>query len=101
MKIWFYRFTAVHFIVTATTGVALYFRPSGNRPALYSEAVKEWLVMAHNGEWISHLAADRPFWSGIVVGIALSLALLRFSWGALRRPDASPDPARQAGRPRR
>lgn len=80
---WFYRFTAVHFIVTSVTGVALYFRPGGNRPALYSETVKEWLVMVHNGEWISHVVAGAPFISGIVLGVALSAVLIRFSLRAL------------------
>ena len=36
----FYRFTAAHFIVTAATGLVLYFRPGGNRPGLYQDGVK-------------------------------------------------------------
>ena len=85
MKRWFYRLTAVHFLVTAVTGLALYFRPGGARPGLYSTEVKEWLVMFHNGEWISYLLVGNPFWSGLVVGGLLSLALVRYSARALRR----------------
>lgn len=88
MKIWFYRCTAVHFIVTAITGLMLYFRPGGSRPALYSVEVKEWLVMIHNGEWISHLLLGRPFYSGLVLGLMLGAALVRFSVLSLRRRNA-------------
>jgi hypothetical protein len=89
MKIWFYRLTAVHFIVTALTGLALYFRPGGNRPGLYSEELKEWLVMIHNGEWLSHLIFERPFYSGMLIGVLLSLVLVKFSAAALQRPRTS------------
>jgi hypothetical protein len=79
MKVWFYRLTAIHFVATALTGVLLYFRPGGGRPGLYSEWAKEWFVMIHNGEWLSHVVLGRPFYSGIVVGAVLSGVLVRFS----------------------
>ena len=84
MKRWFYRFTAVHFIVTALTGLVLYFRPGGARPALFSADVKEWIVMVHNGEWISNLLFGQPFVSGIVVGVLMAIALVRFSARSLK-----------------
>jgi hypothetical protein len=86
MRNWFYRFTAVHFVVTAVTGMALYFRAGNGRPALYSDAVKEWLVMVHNGEWVSYLVVGNPFISGILTGAVLSTALVRFSWRAILSP---------------
>ncbi len=73
--------------MTALTGLALYFRPGGARPGLYSEAAKEWLVMVHNGEWLSHVLLGRPFWSGIVIGALLSTVLVRFSVRSLSRKD--------------
>lgn len=82
---WFYRLTAVHFIVTSATGLALYFRPGGGRPGWYSEAVKECLVMIHNGEWISAVILGRPFWSGAIIGGVLAWALSRFAWRGLRK----------------
>jgi hypothetical protein len=87
---WFYRFTALHFIVTAVTGIALYFRPGGARPALYSDRAKEWLVMVHNSEWISYVLFGNPFVSGIAVGSALALALVRFSLRSLRQGTRTP-----------
>lgn len=85
MKLWFYRLSAAHFIVTALTGLLLYFRPGRRRPGIYSDEVKEWLVMIHNGEWISSLLLGSPFYSGIVIGLLLSFALIGFSIGSLRR----------------
>jgi hypothetical protein len=76
---WFYRFTAVHFVLTALTGILLYFRPGGTRPGLYSEGVKEWIVMIHNGEWISFALFGRPFVSGIALGLVLATMLIKFS----------------------
>ena len=55
MKIWFYRFTAVHFCLTALSGLILYFRPLKGREGWYSEQTKEWLVGLHNGELWSDL----------------------------------------------
>lgn len=91
LALWFYRFTSVHFLVTAATGLALYFRPGDGRPAWFSDDVKEILVKIHNGEWLTALLLDRPFWSGITIGAALTFALARFSWRSLRRND--PDPS--------
>jgi hypothetical protein len=54
-------------------------------PALYPEAVKEWLVVLHNGEWLSWLLVDRPFYSGIIVGLVLSVMLVRFSTASIPR----------------
>ena len=89
MKSWFYRFTAAHFVVTALTGVALYFRPGSGRPAFYSEKIKEWLVMVHNGEWLSYALVGNPFISGIFIGSILSLALVRFSLRAIVKPSSA------------
>ncbi len=89
MKNWFYRFTAVHFVITALTGIALYFRPGGGRPAFYSETVKEWLVMVHNGEWLSYSIVGNPFISGIFIGAILSTALVRFSLRAIVKPSSA------------
>jgi len=87
---WFYRCTAVHFILTAVTGVALYLRRGGSRPGMYSDTVKEWLVMLHNGEWVSHATLGRPFFSGIVIGVLLAFALTKFSLMALRKRKEQP-----------
>lgn len=87
-KLWFFRFTAVHFILTGLTGVALYFRPGENRPGWYSEQVKEILVMVHNGEWLSALLLGRPVWSGLAIGLCLSATLLWFSYRRLVRRNA-------------
>ena len=90
MKLWFYRIAAAHFIVTAVTGLVLYFRPGGARPGLYSDAVKEWLVMIHNGEWMSFVLLRQPLFSGLVVGSVLAVTLMRFSARTLlRRNDAA------------
>jgi hypothetical protein len=83
---WFFRFTALHFIVTALTGVALYVRPGGARPGWYSEQTKEILVMIHNGEWLGYVVLGRPFVSGIIVGSALAVVLIRFATRALWAP---------------
>lgn len=94
---WFYRFTAVYFIVSAVTGLALYFRPlAGERAGFYSDAVKEWLVMVHNGEVFGWLAARNRYVSGVLIGGALAWSLLRFSFRSLR-----PVPGAGAGRSRR
>jgi hypothetical protein len=79
LKEWFFRFTAAHFVLTSLTGVLLYFRPGGTRPGLYSDQVKEWIVMVHNGEWISFALFGRPFVSGILMGLVLATVLIRFS----------------------
>jgi uncharacterized membrane protein YoaK (UPF0700 family) len=52
--------------------------------------VKEWLVMLHNGEWVSYVALGRPFVSGIVIGGLLAFALTRFSLMALRKRKEQP-----------
>ena len=44
MKSWFYTFTAVHFFLTAISGVLLYFRPLDGREGWYSEKTKQVLV---------------------------------------------------------
>jgi hypothetical protein len=79
LKEWFFRFTAAHFVLTSLTGVLLYFRPGGSRPGLYSDQVKEWIVMIHNGEWISFALFGQPFVSGILMGLVLAGMLIRFS----------------------
>ena len=91
MKLWFYRIAAAHFIVTAVTGLVLYFRPGGARPGLYSDAVKEWLVMFHNGEWISFVLLRQPLFSGLVVGAVLAVTLIRFSARMLLRRTGDAD----------
>ncbi|MCK6546473.1 hypothetical protein L6R52_11535 [Myxococcota bacterium] len=83
---WFYKFTAVYFIVTAVTAIPLYFREGNGRPGLYGDTIKEWLVMLHNGEWLSYVLTGNPLWSGLVIGGALAWALVRFALHALRRP---------------
>ena len=84
-KTWFFRFTALHFVVTAITGVVLYFRPGGGRPGLYGDATKEVLVMIHNGEWLSAVLVHRPFISGIGIGSALAFALCKFAGASVLR----------------
>jgi hypothetical protein len=84
---WFYRFTAVYFIVSAVTGLLLYFRPlAGERPGWYSERLKEFLIGLHNGELFSWLLTGNRYWSGVVIGAALAFALIRFAVRSLRKP---------------
>lgn len=84
---WFYRFTAAYFLVSATTGLMLYFRPlQGERPGFYSEDLKERLVQLHNGEWVSKWMVGNRYWSGVLIGSALAFALVKYSLSALRRP---------------
>ncbi len=82
-KLWLYRAVAVHLAVTALTGLALYARPLDDRPGLYGEVVKEWLVMIHNGEWIGHLLFGRRWLTGVAIGAALAWPLLRHARRAL------------------
>ena len=84
MKIWFYRFTAVHFCLTAISGLILYFRPHGGSEGWYSEQTKEWLVGLHNGEIWSDLLLGNGLLSGIVIGLVLSTTLILFSVKSLR-----------------
>jgi hypothetical protein len=82
---WFYRFTAVHFVITSLTGVVLYFRPGNGRPGWYSDNAKEWLVMIHNGEWLSYTLFGRSVFSGLLIGSVLAMALIGFSTKGMRR----------------
>ena len=67
----------------------LYFRPlQDERAGFYSDAVKEWLVGLHNGELFSWLLTGNRYWSGVVIGLALAYALIRFSLSSLRRPSS-------------
>ena len=84
IKLWFYRLTAIHFCLTATTGVVLYFRPLDDREGWYSETLKEILIGLHNGELWGHLLFDNRYLSGLVIGITLSAALIFFSIGGMR-----------------
>lgn len=79
LKLWFYRFTAVHFCVTAVTGVLLYFRPLEEREGWYSEELKELLVGLHNGELWSQLLFENPYLSGLPIGLILAASLIFFS----------------------
>lgn len=82
---WFYRATAAYFLVSASTGLLLYLRPlKEERRGFYSDQVKEWLVMIHNGEIFGWLAARNRYVSGVVIGGALAFALIRFSIRSLR-----------------
>ena len=81
---WFYRLTAVHFVVTAVTGLVLYFRRGGGRPGLFGDDVKEWLVMIHNGEWLSYVVCARPVYSGLAVGLILAVTITRHSVRGIR-----------------
>jgi len=83
MRRWFYRIAGVHFLVTALTGVALYFRAGPGRPGLYGDGVKDVLVMVHNGEWLGALLVGRPFVSGILIGVVLGGLLFRAAWRSL------------------
>ena len=84
MKIWFYRFTAVHFCLTALTGMVLYFRPHDGSEGWYSEQTKKWLVGLHNGELWSDLLLGNGLLSGIAIGLVLSITLVLFSVRSLR-----------------
>ena len=84
MKIWFYRFTAVHFCLTAISGLILYFRPHSGSEGWYSEQTKEWLVGLHNGELWSDLLLGNGLLSGIAIGLVLSITLILFSVKSLR-----------------
>ncbi len=79
MRIWFYRFTAAHFCVTAITGILLYFRPLEDRAGWYSEGIKELLVGLHNGELWSQLVFDSRYLSGLPIGIILAATLIVYS----------------------
>ena len=79
MKIWFYRFTAVHFCLTALSGMVLYFRPQDGYEGWYSEQTKEWLVGLHNGELWSDLLLGNGLLSGLAIGVVLSTTLILFS----------------------
>lgn len=76
---WFYRIAAVQFLVTVATGIALYFRPLDGRKGLYSEPFKEWLVMLHNGEWLSEVLLRTRYVSGLAVGLVLGVLVVRFA----------------------
>ena len=78
MKIWFYRFTAVHFCLTALSGLILYFRPLKGREGWYSEQTKEWLVGLHNGELWSDLLLGNGLFSGIPIRLVLATTLILF-----------------------
>ncbi|MBI1945002.1 MAG: hypothetical protein HYS27_04855 [Deltaproteobacteria bacterium] len=84
-KLWLYRVLALQLAITATTGLALYARPLDDRPGLYGKAVKEWLVMIHNGEWIGHVLFGNRWLSGTAVGVALAWPLLRYARRTLLR----------------
>lgn len=88
-KLWFYRAAAVHFLFTAATGLALYFRPLQDRAGLYSADVKEWLVMVHNGEWLGHVLVQNRYLSGLVLGLLLAIAATMFSVRTLQAWSAS------------
>lgn len=89
-KLWLYRVIALHLAVTAITGLALYARPLDDRSGLYGKAVKEWLVMIHNGEWIGHLLLGNRWLSGLLIGAALAWPLLRHARRALFQPADRP-----------
>lgn len=72
LKVWFFRVATVQFVFTAVTGLLLYLRPLESRAGWYSNDVKEWLVMLHNGEWISHVLFDNRYVSGLVIGATLA-----------------------------
>lgn len=86
---WFYRFTAAYFLISATTGLILYFRPlKDERAGFYSEDLKEFFVQLHNGELFSRWLTGSRYWSGILIGTALAFALVKYSISALRRPSS-------------
>lgn len=80
---WFYRLAAAQFLVTAATGLALYLRPLDDRTGAYSTNVKEWLVMLHNGEWISQALLGNRYVSGLIVGGVLAALVVKFAWRVL------------------
>lgn len=79
MKVWFYRFTAAHFLLTAISGVFLYFRPLEGRAGWYSEQTKTLLVGLHNGELWSQFILENRYVSGVPIGIVLATTLIIFS----------------------
>ena len=96
MKIWFYRFTAVHFCLTSVSGMVLYFRPQDGSEGWYSEQTKEWLVGLHNGELWSDLLFGNGLLSGIAIGLVLSTTLILFSVRSLRGQQRK-DPGQRNG----
>jgi len=90
LRKWFYRVAAAQFLITAVTGIALYFRPLDERAGAFSHSVKEWLVMIHNGEWITELLIGNRYVSGVVVGATLATLTVRFAWRVLRGRDRRP-----------
>jgi len=85
-RLWLYRIAAVQFLLTSTTGLILYFRPLDNRAGAYPNALKEWLVMFHNGEWLSHVLFGSRYVSGLLIGGTLAVLTWRFALRALRKP---------------
>lgn len=86
VKRWFLRITSVYFLVTAVTGLLLYFRPIGDeRAGLYSAAVSKVIVGLHNGEIFSWVLVDNRYWSGIAVGVVLTCVLVWHSVQTLKR----------------
>jgi len=84
LRTWFYRVAATQFLLTAATGMLLYFRPLDERQGAYSKTVKEWLVMLHNGEWISEALFGSRYASGLLIGGVLSALVVRFAWRVLK-----------------
>ena len=79
MKSWFYTFTAVHFFLTAISGVLLYFRPLDGREGWYSEKTKQVLVGLHNGEFWGHIIFENRYFYGLPIGIILAVTLIFLS----------------------
>ena len=84
LRAWFYRLAAAQFVATSVTGLLLYFRPLDDRTGVYPEKIKDWLVMIHNGEWITHLLLSNRYISGLIVGVTLSVLVLRFALRAFK-----------------
>ena len=97
LKWWFFRVAALQFLLTAATGLVLYLRPLDDRAGAYSKQTKEWLVMLHNGEWLSYLALHDRRVSGFLVGGALAVLVVRLAARSLARRSPSP-PGERAGR---
>lgn len=76
VKLWFTRVATVQFVFTAVTGLLLYFRPLDDRAGWYSKDVKEWLVMLHNGEWVTQVLLHNRYVSGLLVGATLAWLVL-------------------------